>query len=49
MEILFPENFNFQYSKNFVRIKFFRIGLKIGTDLHKNIIQKVVYPISEFP
>ena len=35
---VFPENFDFQYSKNFLRISFFGIGLKIGTDLYKHII-----------
>ena len=38
MKIVIPENFDFQYLKNFLRIKFFRIGLKICTDLHKHII-----------
>ena len=38
MEIVIPENFDFQYSKNFLRIRFFWIRLKIGTDLYKHII-----------
>ena len=38
MKIVVPENFDFQYSKNFLRIRFFGIGLKIGTVLHKHII-----------
>ena len=37
-KIVVPENFDFQYSKNFLRIRFFGIGLKIGTYLHKHII-----------
>ena len=48
MKIVTPENFDFQYSKNFQRIRFFGIGLKIGTDLHKHIIQTLAYQISEF-
>ena len=38
MKIVVLENFDFQYSKNFLRDRFFRIGLKIGRDLHKHII-----------
>ena len=30
MKIVVPDNFDFQYSKNFLRIKFLEIGLKIG-------------------
>ena len=37
-KIVVPENFDFQYSRNFLRIRFFGIGLKIGTDLYKYII-----------
>ena len=48
MKIVVPENCDFQYSKNFLRIRFFEIGLKIRTDLHKYIIQKLTYQISEF-
>ena len=32
MKIVVPENFNFQYLKNSLGIRFFEIGLKIGTD-----------------
>ena len=39
MKIVVPENFDFQYSKNFLRIRFFGIGLKINSDLHKYIIE----------
>ena len=49
MKIVVPKNFDFQYSKNFLRIRFFAIGLKIATDLHKHIILKLAYRISEFP
>ena len=38
MKIFVPENFDFRYSNNFLRIRFFGIGLKIGTNLHKHII-----------
>ena len=38
MKIAVPENFDFQYSKNSLSIRFFRIRLKISTDLHKHII-----------
>ena len=38
MKIGILENFDLQYSKNFLCIRFFGIGLKIGTDLHKHII-----------
>ena len=38
MKIVVRENLNFEYSKNFLCIRFFGIGLKIGTDLHKHII-----------
>ena len=38
VKIVVPENFDFQYAKNFLRIRFFGIGLKIGTDLQKHII-----------
>ena len=38
MKIVVPKNFDFQYSKNFPRIRFSEIVLKIGTDLHKHII-----------
>ena len=31
MKIVVPENFDSQYSKNFLRIRFFAILLKIGT------------------
>ena len=37
MKSVVPENFDFQCSKNFLRIRFFAIGLKIGPDLHKHI------------
>ena len=37
MKIVVPENFDFQYSKNFLHIRFLGIGLRIGTDLHKHI------------
>ena len=47
-KIVVPENFDFQYSKNFLRIRFFGIGLKVGTDLHKYIILKSAYQIFEF-
>ena len=41
MEIVVPENFDFQYSKNFLRIRFFRIGLKIGTlEIFTNTLSK---------
>ena len=49
MKIVVPENFDFQYSKNFLRIRFFGIELNIGKDLYKHIIQKLAYQISEFP
>ena len=49
MKIFVLKNFDFQYSKNFLRIRFFGIGLKIGTDLHKHIIQKLANQIFEFP
>ena len=49
MKIAVPENFDFQYSKNFLRIsRFLGIGLKFGTDLFNNIICKLAYQISEF-
>ena len=38
MKIVVPENFDFQYSKNFLSNRFFGIGLKISTDLHKHIV-----------
>ena len=38
------ENFEFQYSKNFLRIRFFEIGLKISTDLHKTHYLKIRLP-----
>ena len=38
MKIVVPENFDFHYSKNFLRIRVFRIELKIGTDLCEHII-----------
>ena len=38
MKIIVPENFDFQYSKNFLRIRFFGIRLQIGTYLHNHII-----------
>ena len=38
MKIAVPENFDFQYWKNFLRIRFFEIGLKIGAELHEPII-----------
>ena len=38
MKIVVSENFDFQYSENFLRIRFIEIGLKIGTDIHKHII-----------
>ena len=37
-KIVVPENFDFRYSKNFLGIRFFEIGLRIGTNLHENII-----------
>ena len=49
MKIVVTENFDFQYSKNFLRITFFGIGPKIGTDLLKHIILKLAYQISELP
>ena len=49
MKSVVPENFDFQYSKNLLRIWFFWIGLKIGRDLHKHIIWKFAYQIYEFP
>ena len=49
MKYVVPENFDFQYSKTFLRIRFFEIGLKNGTDFHKHIILKLAYHISEFP
>ena len=49
MKTVIPENFDFQYSKNFLRIRFFEIVLKIGTNLHKHIVLKLAYQISEFP
>ena len=49
MKIIVPENFDFQYFKNFLCIRFFVIGLKIGTDPYKHIISKLAYRISEFP
>ena len=44
MKIVVPENFEYQQSKNFLCIGFFRIGLKIGTDLLKHIISKIGQP-----
>ena len=41
MKIVVPENFDFQYLKNFLRIRFFEIGLKIDTDLYEHIIWKL--------
>ena len=38
MKIFVPKNFDFQYSKNSLQIRFFGIGLKTDTDLHKHII-----------
>ena len=38
MKIIVPENFDFQYSKKFLSISFFGIGLQNGTDFHKYII-----------
>ena len=38
IKIVVPENFDLQYLKNFLLIKFYKIGLKIGTDLRKHII-----------
>ena len=38
MKMYALENFAFEYSKKVLRIRFFEIGLKIGTDLHKHII-----------
>ena len=38
MKIVVSENFNFQYSKNYLCIRCFGIRLKIDTDLHKHII-----------
>ena len=38
MKIVSPESFDFHYSKNFLPIRFFGIGLKIGIELHKHII-----------
>ena len=38
MKIVVPKNFDFQYSKNFQRIRFFGIELKIGTERHKHFI-----------
>ena len=49
MKIVIPENFYFQYSKNFLRNRFFMIGLKNGADLHEYIILKLAYQISESP
>ena len=49
MKIVVPENFDFKYSKNFLRIRFFGMELKIGIDFQKHIIQKLTYQISEFP
>ena len=48
MKIVVSEKFDFEYAKNFLRIRFFRIELNFGTDLHKHIIQKLAYKISEF-
>ena len=44
MKIVVPDNFDFQYSKNFQRIRFSGIGLKIGTDLHKHKHLKISLP-----
>ena len=49
MEIVVPENFDMQYSKNFLRVRFFGIRLKIGTNFHKYIILKLAHWISEIP
>ena len=49
MKIVYPENFAFQYSKNFLCIRFFGIELKMSTDLHKHITWKFAYHIFEFP
>ena len=38
IKIVIPEKFDFQYSENFLPIRFFGIGLKIGTDIQKHII-----------
>ena len=38
IKIVVPENFDFQYSKYFPRIRFFGITLKIDADLRKHII-----------
>ena len=43
MKIVVPENFDFQYSKNFLRIRFFGSGLKTEPDVHKHIILKLAY------
>ena len=37
MEIVVSEKLGFLYSKNFLRIRFFGIELKIGTDLHNTL------------
>ena len=38
MKIVAAKNFDFQYSKNFLRIRFFGIWLKISIDLPRHII-----------
>ena len=38
MKTVVPGNVDFQYSKHFLRIRFFKIALKIGTNLYEHII-----------
>ena len=47
MKIVVPKNFDFKYSKNFLRIIFFGIRIKIGTALYKHVILNLASQISK--